>query len=72
MLFSVRQKLNDKRSRGCYSLSLCFQREYHHYIIQHTSNGRLQVASSANKSTRVNQFGSLVQVCRNYRILKIK
>jgi hypothetical protein len=64
LLFSVREKPNDKRSRGCYSLSLCFQQEYHHYIIQHTSNGRLQFAS-VNKSTRVNQFGSIVQVCRN-------
>ena len=59
---SVREKPVDKRSRGCYSLSLCYQGEYHHYIIQLTSSGRLQVAS-ANKSARANQFGSIAQVC---------
>ncbi len=70
LLFSVREKISDKRSRGCFSLSLCFQREFHHYIIQQTSNGRLQVAS-ANKSTRVTQFGSIVQVCFSYATTKI-
>lgn len=57
----MREKANDKRSRGSFSLSLCFQREYHHYIIQQTSSGHLQVAC-ANKATRVTQFGSIVQV----------
>lgn len=60
-IFSIRENANDKRSRGSYSLSLCYQLEYHHYIIQQTSSGRLQIAS-ANKSTNVTQFGSIVQV----------
>lgn len=61
-IFSVREKPSDKRSSACFILSLCFQREYHHYIIQKTPDDYLQVAS-ANKSARVNRFGSLAQVC---------
>ncbi|CAF1119626.1 unnamed protein product [Adineta steineri] len=64
-LFLVREKRGDKRSREYYSLSLCYQREYHHYIIQQTANGRLQFAS-ANKSMRINQFGSIVQLIDYY------
>ncbi|CAF0762038.1 unnamed protein product [Rotaria sordida] len=71
-LFLVREKPGDKHSCACYSLSLCFQREYHHYIIQKTPNDCLQLAS-ANKSKRINQFGSLVQLVdfyhRNYQDL---
>ncbi|CAF1161882.1 unnamed protein product [Rotaria sp. Silwood1] len=64
-LFLVREKLGDKRSRAGYSLSLCFQQEYHHYIIQKTPNDCLQVASS-HKSRCINQFGSLAQLVDFY------
>jgi hypothetical protein len=60
----------DKRSNRCYSLSLCFQREFHHYIIQQTSTGSVQVAST-NKSAKINKFGSIVHVCSSVDIIML-
>ncbi|CAF4446081.1 unnamed protein product [Rotaria socialis] len=64
-LFLVREKSSDKRSSARYTLSLCFQRDYHHYIIQKTSDDYFQV-TPGNKSTHANRFGSIAQLIDFY------